>query len=181
MIGYNAYREICSVGKARDWSDLKDYIPQKYIDKLKKTYRDIEDIDLFVGGFLEEPHLDSILGPVFKCIIGDTFARLKYGDRFFYDLGNEVRSNVVEREGVMKTVRFSPSQLQEIRQVSMARIICDNTEALAEVQPQAFRKPSSPETPSINKLRPCNSRDIPRVNLNAFKISENGEEDIAPL
>merc|ERR1711973_423847 len=73
--GYNAYREICSVGKARDWSGLRDYIPQKYIDKLKKTYRDIEDIDLFVGGFLEEPHLDSILGPVFKCIIGDTSDR----------------------------------------------------------------------------------------------------------
>ena len=28
------------------------------------------------------------MGPVFKCIIGDTFARLKLGDRFFYDLSN---------------------------------------------------------------------------------------------
>merc|ERR1712111_49580 len=112
--GYNAYREICAVGKAETWSDLSDYIPSQYITKLQKTYRHIDDIDLFVGGFLETPHEDSILGPVFKCIIGDTFARLKYGDRFFYDLGNEVRSNVVEREGVMKTVRFSPSQLKEI-------------------------------------------------------------------
>ena len=48
--------------------------------------KDVEDIDLFVGGFMEAIHLDSMIGPVFKCIIGDQFARLKKGDRFFYDL-----------------------------------------------------------------------------------------------
>ena len=35
----------------------------------------MDDIDLYLGGFLEAAHGDSILGPVFKCIIGDQFAR----------------------------------------------------------------------------------------------------------
>ena len=59
----------------------------EHVSHLQKMYRSIDDIDLFVGGFLEHPHQDSLIGPVFKCIIGDQFARLKIGDRFFYDLG----------------------------------------------------------------------------------------------
>ena len=61
------------------------------MDRLKLLYNDVDDIDLYVGGFLERRHLDSILGPTFKCIIADTFARLKIGDRFFYDLGLDQR------------------------------------------------------------------------------------------
>ena len=48
----------------------------RHIEKLKEVYRNVDDIDLYVGGFLEAAHEDSILGPVFKCIIGDQFARL---------------------------------------------------------------------------------------------------------
>ena len=62
------------------------------VERLKSLYSDVDDIDLYVGGFLERRHTDSILGPVFKCIIADTFARLKIGDRFFYDLGLDQRT-----------------------------------------------------------------------------------------
>ena len=122
--------------------------------------------DLFVGGFLEEPHQDSILGPVFKCIIGDTFARLKLGDRFFYDLDNE---GLNMSPDARNTLRFTRGQLREIRKVSMARILCDNTEQLAEIQPQVFQKIGSSVA---NILRPCNSRDIPKLNLNEFAQRE---------
>ena len=47
----------------------------------------MDDVDLFVGGFLEVPPLGGIIGPTFKCISTDQFARLKFTDRFFYDLG----------------------------------------------------------------------------------------------
>ena len=77
ILGYNAYREICQVGKARRWEDLEDYIDKDNVSKLKQVYNHVDDVDLFVGGFLEGRHGDSPLkvGPTFKCIIGDTFAR----------------------------------------------------------------------------------------------------------
>ncbi len=46
------------------------------------------------------------------------FARLKLGDRFFYDLGLDPNT------------RFSEQQLREIRKTSMARILCDNTDTV---------------------------------------------------
>ena len=54
----------------------------EHIEKLKTTYDHVDDIDLFVGGFLEPKVDDALVGAVFRCIIGDTFARLKYGDRY---------------------------------------------------------------------------------------------------
>ena len=50
------------------------------------NFQDIEDIDLYVGGFMEEIHLDSMIGPVFKCIIGDQFAR--YSSQCLYKIYN---------------------------------------------------------------------------------------------
>ena len=51
----------------------------------------MEDIDLFIGMVLEEPSRSSkaLVGDTFLCLIGDQFARLKLGDRYFYDLGGQ--------------------------------------------------------------------------------------------
>ena len=51
----------------------------------------MEDIDLYIGGLLETPSPSSraLVGDTFLCLIGDQFARLKLGDRFFYDLGGQ--------------------------------------------------------------------------------------------
>ena len=59
---------------------------------LKDTYDNIEDIDLFVGMIMETPKYDALVGDTFLCLIGDTFARVKYGDRFFYDFNGQVGS-----------------------------------------------------------------------------------------
>merc|ERR1712066_236323 len=153
--GYNKYREICTGSKAKDWADLRKSITPANIEELKRVYRNVDNIDLYVGGFLEAAHEDSILGPVFKCIIGDQFARLKKGDRFFYDLGLD------------ENIAFSLAQLNEVRKTSLARIICDNTDDIDSIQPLAFKVP----TPSANAVRSCSESSIPRVNLNVFKSS----------
>ena len=124
------------------------------VERLKSLYSDVDDIDLYVGGFLERRHTDSILGPVFKCIIADTFARLKIGDRFFYDLGLDQRT------------MFSTKQLREIRKVSMARVICDNSEGIDEIQPQAFR---ASDTSRLNIKVSCQDfNKIPRIDITKF-------------
>lgn len=152
--GYNSYREVCSIGKANDFDDLQDYIAPEDVQRLKQLYSHVDDIDLYVGGFLERKHGDSILGPTFKCIIADTFARLKIGDRFFYDLGVEEKT------------MFSSSQLQEIRKASMARILCDNSERVGFMQPQAFKMAGNS---AVNGVANCADKTaIPEMNLHAF-------------
>jgi len=49
-------------------------------------YRNVADIDLFVGMTLEKPTFKgAILGSTFSCLISDQFLRTKIGDRFFYE------------------------------------------------------------------------------------------------
>merc|ERR1711868_349705 len=155
--GYNKYKEICTGERAKNFDDLRKVMDTRTIEKLKSVYRSVDDIDLYVGGFLEAAHGDSILGPVFKCIIGDQFARLKKGDRFFYDLN------------VDKNIAFSLQQLDEVRKTSLARIICDNTDELDSIQPLAFKMPTS----RVNAVRSCAENSIPRVNLEVFKESSS--------
>ena len=117
--------------------------------------QDVEDIDLFVGGFMEAVHLDSMIGPVFKCIIGDQFARLKKGDRFFYDLSPNLPA---------VTSSFTLEQLNEIRKVSMSRLICQNTD-IGDIQPFAFQLPLN----IVNSKRSCREIMQNPVNWNVFK------------
>ena len=122
------------------------------VRKLTDIYNHVDDIDLFIGGTLEGHHRDSILGPTFKCIIGDQFIRLKRGDRFWYE------------NGAFSESRFSESQLNEIRKSSMARILCDNTD-ISKIQPLVFKIAEGD-----NGFIQCNDRiSIPRLNLDVFK------------
>lgn len=52
---------------------------------MKKIYANVDDIDLWIGGLLEDKAPDSLLGPVFGNIIAEQFSRLKRGDRYFFE------------------------------------------------------------------------------------------------
>ena len=56
---------------------------------MKEVYQSVDDIDLFIGMTLEKRTHGGLCGDTFQCLIGDQFARLKTGDRFFYDLSNQ--------------------------------------------------------------------------------------------
>eukprot|EP00116_Pleurobrachia_bachei_P002814 sb/3463076/ len=110
------------------------YCEQKYLVKptlhneaetrarIDLVYGDIEKTDLFVGGILEEPVNDGLLGPTFSCILGEQFKQLRDGDRFFYT-----------HKGV-----FTPEQLDQILKSSLSKVICDNTRTLDKMPRAAF-------------------------------------------
>jgi len=116
----------------------------------------VEDIDLFIGMIQETvTETDALIGSTFLCLIGDVFARMRFGDRFFYDNKNQAGS-------------FTEEQLDEIRKTSMARIICDNTN-IQEIQPLAFRLPNDDTNQPFKCLSRLFLRGIPSMDLSVFK------------
>ena len=51
-------------------------------------YASPDDIDLWSAGISERPLPGSMVGPVFGCIMGETFRNLRQGDRFWYEHSN---------------------------------------------------------------------------------------------
>ncbi|XP_065567232.1 peroxidase-like [Artemia franciscana] len=147
--GYNKYRESMGLKKAKTWYDLSDVFTPQTIEKMSKLYRSPDDIDLYMGGMSEKHKLGSLLGPTFVKIIADQFARLKYGDRFYYEHGGLVNS-------------FSPGQLDAIRKVSLSSVLCMTGNKLKSMQPLSFRLPSH-----MNPVISC--KYIPRLDLSSWK------------
>ena len=79
--GYNAFRELCGLQRVKNFDLLTDLIPVKLVERLRLIYTHVDDIDLFVGGISEISEVESLLGPTFRCLVGDQFARLQRGDR----------------------------------------------------------------------------------------------------
>lgn len=104
-------------------------------------------MDLYTGALSEKPINGSILGPTLTCLILDQFVRVKYGDRFWYENPNW----------------FTLEQLNEIKKSSLARIICDNSDNVSEVQPLVMERDSW--------IVPCT--EISEPNWNGWKEEEN--------
>lgn len=107
--------------RARTFEDLKREIPTPIVESLRRIYAHVDDIDLFPGGLSETPLVGGVVGPTFSCIIGDQFQRLRNCDRFWYENDDSL-------------VRFTEAQLMEIRKVTLAKIICDNSDKITSVQ-----------------------------------------------
>ena len=74
--------------------------------------------------------------------------------RFWYEMG------------IDKDIRFNPEELKEIRKVSLARILCDNTEGMNKMQPQAFLTSNSGD----NKEVSCDdTTNIPKLDITPFR------------
>ena len=81
---YGQWRSYCGLPRAATVNNLSSDISDASVRaKLVEVYGNKPDnIDLFVGGLLEDTLPGSQLGPTFQCIIGDQFKRLRDGDRY---------------------------------------------------------------------------------------------------
>ena len=97
--------------------------PSTNLVRFLQLYGSQDTIDLWIGGLAEQRLPDAFFGSVFACIFGVTFDNVRNGDRFWH-----------ENRGV-----FTPNQLAEIKKGSLSRIICDNSDNIRQIQPDAFR------------------------------------------
>lgn len=127
-IALRPYNDYLAVSGRRAIVDFHEYGPELG-ERLEQVYKTPNDIDLFVGGLMESSEDDAIVGPTFRDIIADQFSRLKRGDRYFY-----------ENHPSINPGHFSQAQLDQIKRITLARIICDNSDhlALASQSPRAF-------------------------------------------
>jgi hypothetical protein len=81
--GYNRYRELCNLTRAKDFSDLEDTTRPELVETLRRLYQHVDDIDLFPGGMSESPLPGALIGPTFACIIARQFNKIRRCDRFW--------------------------------------------------------------------------------------------------
>ena len=119
---YPAWKQFCQNRFGNLLPDeLFQFSNELTMIRLLQTYGALDTIDLWVGGLAEEPIPGGVIGPTFACIFAVTFSDLRLGDRFWFE--NDV---------------FTTAQLTEIRRTSLARVLCDNADALPAIQPNAF-------------------------------------------
>ncbi|XP_037077762.1 peroxidasin homolog [Pollicipes pollicipes] len=124
--GYNAWRRHCGLRAAASFADFaREIRSARARDELRQLYGHPDNVDLWIGGMLEEHAPGAKMGPTFVCLLADQFRRLRDGDRFWY-----------EAAGV-----FTPGQLAQLKQTNLARILCDNGDALHQVARDVFRVP----------------------------------------
>ncbi|XP_309592.5 chorion peroxidase [Anopheles gambiae] len=107
--------------------------------RLASVYEFPDDVDLWVGGLLEPPTQDGALfGETFAAIISEQFARLKFGDRYYYTNGPRTNPGF-----------FTGEQLRELSKVSLASVICANLDQADgfSAPRDAFRQPSEHNPP----------------------------------
>jgi len=149
---YLEWRKICGLPRISNWKMLVPHVSEpQLVPRLQRMYRRIEDVDLYIGAISEKLVEGGTLGPTFQCIVGDQFRRLRLGDRFWYEEPNQVGS-------------FTINQVNAIKETSLARVLCDNSDNIQLMQPLAFKT-----TSEMNVRVGCSSKAIPRVDLSPWK------------
>uniref|UniRef100_A0A903WPU3 Oxidase/peroxidase n=2 Tax=Anopheles darlingi TaxID=43151 RepID=A0A903WPU3_ANODA len=159
---YVNWRGPCGLSTIRDWSDLDRVMGPASTNRLRKAYRTIDDIDLFVGGLAERPVVGGIVGPTFACIIAQQFSNLRKGDRFWY-----------ENAGFESS--FTPAQLESIRQVALSQVLCRALGGGGTLQPFAFLPPDFGQ----NERLPCETRLMAPIDLDPWAERDPFTNDAA--
>lgn len=132
---YNRWRVKCGLPWAFSFSDLLGQMTQERINALSSVYRHVYDIDLYVGGISENPIAGGIMGPTFTCLLHSQFLRIKRGDRYWFEYKHSPG-------------RFTTAQMEQLHNVTLAGIMCNNIPELDYVQRWPLRLPG-PDNPVV--------------------------------
>ncbi|XP_001607463.4 uncharacterized protein LOC100123757 isoform X1 [Nasonia vitripennis] len=147
--GYVKWREYCGQPKPLSFAELKDDMDPESLDAISKLYDNVDDIDLYTGALSERPKGDGLLGPTFTCLIANQFEKLQVGDSYWYENAGHPGS-------------FTEDQLRELRKASLARVICDTSHGITEIQARVMQS-VGPNNPLVS----CD--DIPNPSIDAWK------------
>uniref|UniRef100_A0A8C0AXZ6 Thyroid peroxidase n=1 Tax=Buteo japonicus TaxID=224669 RepID=A0A8C0AXZ6_9AVES len=151
--GYNDWREFCGLPKLETHTDLNTIISNHNVTaKIMELYHNPSNIDVWLGGLVEDFLPGARTGPLFACIIGKQMKALRDGDRFWWENDNV----------------FTEAQKHELKKHSLSRVICDNT-GISEVPADAFQLGKFPQ-----HFKHCDN--IPGMNLEAWQEFYQEEE-----
>ncbi|KAF9412140.1 hypothetical protein HW555_009270 [Spodoptera exigua] len=147
---YTSWREPCGLSTIEDFEDLLRVMPARAARKMKALYRHVDDIDLFTAGMAERPVVGGLVGPTFACIIAQQY----------------------ENGGFESS--FTPAQLQQIRRISFAQILCRTLDSIDTVQPFVFLSTDNPDNDRIS----CQNGLLNNFDLSPWvEIDEDAETD----
>ena len=138
---YGNFKKFCSK-KFGITSDIENMLTRARFIEL---YGSVDAAEVWLAGLAEKRISDGLLGATFACIFGLTFVGVREGDRFFW-----------ENPGV-----FTNAQKNSIRNDSISRVICENSDNINMIQPDAFLSNQT------NNLVSCNQ--LEGVNFNLFR------------
>nr|CAH7728340.1 unnamed protein product [Callosobruchus chinensis] len=75
LASYNEVRQFCGLPRASSFNDFLDVISSKNVEQLASLYESPDDVDLTVGGSLEQLVPGTLAGPTFLCILTEQFYR----------------------------------------------------------------------------------------------------------
>lgn len=143
---YVDWRRYCNMSQVESFDDLAGEISDaKVRQKLKELYGHPGNIDVWVGGILEDQVANAKVGPLFKCLLSEQFRRMRDGDRFWLE----------------NPSTFQPEQLAQIKKTSLARVLCDNGDNITRIQRDVFLLPDAD-----NNFVDCH--EIPSIDLRAW-------------
>lgn len=114
---FNSTRESYGLDPVTSFAEITS--DTELQSKLETLYDSVDDIDLWVGGLVEDHLAGASIGETFSAIIVDQFERLRDGDRFWYENN------------------FSGRMLREIAATSLSDVIERNTD-LTNLQDDVF-------------------------------------------
>uniref|UniRef100_A0A1I8APB3 ShKT domain-containing protein n=1 Tax=Steinernema glaseri TaxID=37863 RepID=A0A1I8APB3_9BILA len=138
---YNKFRKhfgLPLLTSFNEWFDVHDNATRELVRRL--YHNNPDNIDLYVGGTVEEPEPGRVVGPIFATIIGDQFTRTRNGDRFYY-----------ENPDI-----FTPEQVRSLKRVSLANVLCLTGENISAIVPDAFRVDDGSRAIPCEKIRSIN-------------------------